>query len=317
MWLLVVTCHSKGRLFKGLLTLKILCSFAVLWCFERIKVMFLLRSLWDTWMEGIKWERRYSLCQFCFEAEQMYWYHCSTVVAAGKKISSYKKREAHFILRILEAMHLSSKGMTQTNSQQVEVVKQCNTYVCVMWLEEQDERRGKSHLSEASFQALGMLFFLVAEEVIFFLYGSRVEDLQQQQAVLEEKMREDREALMDKLNQQATETASFKMENEKLKVSDSRTLKLKCSGKKGRNYNKLLAELNCTHCCHWVSDQCHHNLRMIGWQLLPSTRWKMFSFFRLMWAQWRKSWPKRRMKWRSSRTLSRTMKGWLKPTSHR
>ncbi|PKK24259.1 outer dense fiber of sperm tails 2, transcript variant X1 [Columba livia] len=49
--------------------------------------------------------------------------------------------------------------------------------------------------------------------------NSRVEDLQQQQTVLEEKMREDRDALMDKLNQQATETAAFKMENEKLKAN--------------------------------------------------------------------------------------------------
>lgn len=45
-------------------------------------------------------------------------------------------------------------------------------------------------------------------------------------------MREDRDALMDKLNQQATETAAFKKENEKLKVSDSRNLELKCSGEK-------------------------------------------------------------------------------------
>ncbi|KAK2535138.1 Odf2 [Columba livia] len=49
--------------------------------------------------------------------------------------------------------------------------------------------------------------------------NSRVEDLQQQQTVLEEKVREDRDALIDKLNQQATETAAFKMENEKLKTA--------------------------------------------------------------------------------------------------
>lgn len=41
-------------------------------------------------------------------------------------------------------------------------------------------------------------------------------------------MREDREALVDKLHRQTAETTSFKMENERLKVNYSRVLKLKC-----------------------------------------------------------------------------------------
>lgn len=57
-------------------------------------------------------------------------------------------------------------------------------------------------------------------------------DLLEQQTTLEDRMREDRDALMDKLHQQTTETTSFKMENERLKVSDSRDLKLKCYTKK-------------------------------------------------------------------------------------
>ena len=46
--------------------------------------------------------------------------------------------------------------------------------------------------------------------------------------MLEDKKREDREALVDKLHQQTAETTSFKMENERLKVRDSRGLKLIC-----------------------------------------------------------------------------------------
>lgn len=61
-----------------------------------------------------------------------------------------------------------------------------------------------------------------------FLCGSRVADLLEQQTTLEDKMREDREVLVDKLHRQTTETTSFKMENERLKVSDSSSLKLKC-----------------------------------------------------------------------------------------
>lgn len=57
-------------------------------------------------------------------------------------------------------------------------------------------------------------------------------DLLEQQTTLEDRMREDRDALVDKLHQQTTETTSFKMENERLKVSDSRDLELKCYTKK-------------------------------------------------------------------------------------
>uniref|UniRef100_A0A6G1RV02 Outer dense fiber protein 2 n=1 Tax=Hypotaenidia okinawae TaxID=2861861 RepID=A0A6G1RV02_9GRUI len=49
--------------------------------------------------------------------------------------------------------------------------------------------------------------------------NSRVADLLEQQTTLEDKMREDREALVEKLHQLTTETDSFKMENERLKAS--------------------------------------------------------------------------------------------------
>ncbi|XP_010289532.1 PREDICTED: outer dense fiber protein 2 isoform X4 [Phaethon lepturus] len=49
--------------------------------------------------------------------------------------------------------------------------------------------------------------------------NSRVADLLEQQTILEDKMREDREALMGKLHRQTTEMTSLKMENERLKAS--------------------------------------------------------------------------------------------------
>ncbi|XP_061867700.1 outer dense fiber protein 2 isoform X2 [Colius striatus] len=48
---------------------------------------------------------------------------------------------------------------------------------------------------------------------------SRVKDLLDQQIILEDKTREDREALVDQLHQHTTEAASLKMKNEKLKAS--------------------------------------------------------------------------------------------------
>lgn len=51
------------------------------------------------------------------------------------------------------------------------------------------------------------------------LYGSRITDLLEQQTTMEDKMRVDRDALVDKLHRQATESTSFKLENERLKVS--------------------------------------------------------------------------------------------------
>ncbi|XP_010085216.1 PREDICTED: outer dense fiber protein 2 [Pterocles gutturalis] len=58
--------------------------------------------------------------------------------------------------------------------------------------------------------------------------NSRVADLVEQQATVEDRMRGDREALTNELHRQSSETTSFKMENERLKVSDLRGLKLKC-----------------------------------------------------------------------------------------
>ncbi|XP_068513505.1 outer dense fiber protein 2 isoform X2 [Anas acuta] len=49
--------------------------------------------------------------------------------------------------------------------------------------------------------------------------NSRMADLLEQQTTLEDRMREDRDDLMDKLHQQTAETTSFKMENERLKAS--------------------------------------------------------------------------------------------------
>ncbi|XP_054249274.1 outer dense fiber protein 2 [Indicator indicator] len=49
--------------------------------------------------------------------------------------------------------------------------------------------------------------------------NSRVADLLEQQTALQDRMQEDREALMDKLHHQSSETSSFKMENERLRAS--------------------------------------------------------------------------------------------------
>ncbi|XP_014805341.1 PREDICTED: outer dense fiber protein 2 isoform X1 [Calidris pugnax] len=49
--------------------------------------------------------------------------------------------------------------------------------------------------------------------------NSRVADLLEQQATLEDRTREDREALVERLQRQTTENTSFKMENERLKAS--------------------------------------------------------------------------------------------------
>ncbi|XP_064026965.1 outer dense fiber protein 2 isoform X3 [Pogoniulus pusillus] len=49
--------------------------------------------------------------------------------------------------------------------------------------------------------------------------NSRVADLLEQQTALQDRMREDREALMDKLHCQNTESSSFRMENERLRAS--------------------------------------------------------------------------------------------------
>lgn len=87
----------------------------------------------------------------------------------------------------------------------------------------------KGHVSEANSEELGVFSFLLVQGLIFFLHGSRIAELLEQQAGLEDRMREDRDALMDKLHQQTTETTSFRMENERLKVSDS---KLRCCAKK-------------------------------------------------------------------------------------
>ncbi|XP_054030243.1 outer dense fiber protein 2 isoform X2 [Dryobates pubescens] len=49
--------------------------------------------------------------------------------------------------------------------------------------------------------------------------NSRVADLLEQQAALQDRMQEDREALVDKLHRQSSETSSFKRENERLRAS--------------------------------------------------------------------------------------------------
>ncbi|KAM8796745.1 outer dense fiber protein 2 [Eudromia elegans] len=56
-------------------------------------------------------------------------------------------------------------------------------------------------------------------ELEIIMLNSRITDLLEEQKTLEEKMREDRDVLVDKLHRQATETTSFKMENERLKAS--------------------------------------------------------------------------------------------------
>nr|XP_003229700.2 PREDICTED: outer dense fiber protein 2 [Anolis carolinensis] len=56
-------------------------------------------------------------------------------------------------------------------------------------------------------------------EVEIVMLNSRISDLVDQQAAMEDKMREDRDAMADKLHRHATESASIKMENERLKNS--------------------------------------------------------------------------------------------------
>ncbi|KAM6431040.1 outer dense fiber protein 2 [Liasis olivaceus] len=56
-------------------------------------------------------------------------------------------------------------------------------------------------------------------EVEIVMLNSRISELMEQQNTMEDKMREDRDALVDKLHKQVTESTSFKMENERLKNS--------------------------------------------------------------------------------------------------
>ncbi|XP_053230868.1 outer dense fiber protein 2 isoform X1 [Podarcis raffonei] len=56
-------------------------------------------------------------------------------------------------------------------------------------------------------------------EVEIVMLNSRISDLMEQQTTMEDKMREDRDAMVDKLHRQVTESTSFKMENERLKNS--------------------------------------------------------------------------------------------------
>uniref|UniRef100_A0A8C3S088 Outer dense fiber protein 2 n=1 Tax=Chelydra serpentina TaxID=8475 RepID=A0A8C3S088_CHESE len=56
-------------------------------------------------------------------------------------------------------------------------------------------------------------------ELEIVMLNSRITDLLEQQTSMEDKMREDRDALVDKLHRQATESTSFKMENERLKAT--------------------------------------------------------------------------------------------------
>ncbi|XP_060106713.1 outer dense fiber protein 2 isoform X3 [Heteronotia binoei] len=56
-------------------------------------------------------------------------------------------------------------------------------------------------------------------ELEIVMLNSRISDLLDQQNAIEGKMREDRDALVDKFHRQATESASFKLENERLKNS--------------------------------------------------------------------------------------------------
>ncbi|XP_019396273.1 PREDICTED: outer dense fiber protein 2 isoform X3 [Crocodylus porosus] len=56
-------------------------------------------------------------------------------------------------------------------------------------------------------------------EVEIVMLNSRITELLEQQSAIEDKMREDRDALVEKLHRQATEATSFKMENERLKAS--------------------------------------------------------------------------------------------------
>lgn len=96
------------------------------------------------------------------------------------------------------------------------------------WLEKEDERIGESHVSEASFQRLRALL-LSLKGLIFFLWGSRIADMMEQLARVQEKTREEHEALSDKVQQMTSDNNSLKRDNEKLKVSDSnKSLKVKC-----------------------------------------------------------------------------------------
>ncbi|XP_053138378.1 outer dense fiber protein 2 isoform X2 [Hemicordylus capensis] len=54
-------------------------------------------------------------------------------------------------------------------------------------------------------------------EVEIVMLNSRISDLLEQQNTMEDKMREDRDALVDKLHRQTTESTSFKVENDRLK----------------------------------------------------------------------------------------------------
>ncbi|XP_054853967.1 outer dense fiber protein 2 isoform X2 [Eublepharis macularius] len=56
-------------------------------------------------------------------------------------------------------------------------------------------------------------------ELEIVMLNSRITDLLEQQNTVEDKMREDRDALVDKLHRQVTESTSFKLENERLKNS--------------------------------------------------------------------------------------------------
>ncbi|XP_039177440.1 outer dense fiber protein 2 isoform X3 [Crotalus tigris] len=56
-------------------------------------------------------------------------------------------------------------------------------------------------------------------EVEIVMLNSRISELLEQQNAMEEKMREDRDALVDKLHKQVTESTAVKLENERLKTS--------------------------------------------------------------------------------------------------
>ncbi|XP_070614882.1 outer dense fiber protein 2 isoform X4 [Erythrolamprus reginae] len=56
-------------------------------------------------------------------------------------------------------------------------------------------------------------------EVEIVMLNSRISELLEQQNAMEDKMREDRDALVDKLHKQVTESTSIKLENERLKSS--------------------------------------------------------------------------------------------------
>ncbi|XP_029141767.1 outer dense fiber protein 2 isoform X1 [Protobothrops mucrosquamatus] len=56
-------------------------------------------------------------------------------------------------------------------------------------------------------------------EVEIVMLNSRISELLEQQNAMEDKMREDRDALVDKLHKQVTESTAVKLENERLKTS--------------------------------------------------------------------------------------------------